>query len=98
MGANITKVSGERKQDFSGEISINANIVIQSIEKIKETTTDLGERFLYFRFIPKEKDITSFQNLGIDNEVKLKLPEIVRDFIDSKKNIVGQAKINDEIN
>ncbi len=82
---------------WEGKVAV-ISLVTESIEKIKETTTDLGERFLYFRFIPKEKDISSFQNLGINNDVKLKLPEIVKDYIDSKKDIVSQVIINDETN
>ena len=36
VGSRFTKVSGERKPDFSGDLSMKSNIQVISVDKVKE--------------------------------------------------------------
>jgi len=47
-GSRFTKISAERKKDFSGKISLNTNIKINSIEPVKDQkeVIDISYSFL----------------------------------------------------
>ncbi|MCR4285165.1 MAG: hypothetical protein NUV97_03935 [archaeon] len=45
MGSRITKVNGERVEDFDGKLEIKTNIHIISVEKIKEAKDTLKVKY-----------------------------------------------------
>ena len=81
---------------WEGKVAV-ISLVTESIEKIKETTTDLGERFLYFKFSPEEKDFSVIENFNINEEARLQIPSMVKDFINSKKEFVTRIEISKEV-
>lgn len=62
-----TGITTKKVKHWQGRVAI-ITTVTESIEKIKEKLTDLGERFLYFNFNPTVKD--NFLETNLDNKEK----------------------------
>ena len=78
-----------------GKIALIANVT-EVIERLKDSSNDLGERFLYFNYYPKvdASKIIGLQNY--DTNIKKKVQKRVIIFLESLKNNVSQFIITEE--
>lgn len=91
-----TGIDSGKFKVWEGKVAVIA-LVTEIIEKIKETSSDLGERFLYFKFSPDEKDFSVIENFNANEEARLRIPQMVREFINSKKDLVIKKEISKEV-
>ena len=82
-------------RQWNGKVAILANVT-ETIEKIKETQNDRGERFLYYRFNPGEIDYSRLELLVKSEESKEMIGNIVKEYLDECKDHLSKISISTE--
>ncbi|MHB9012511.1 MAG: hypothetical protein ACYC49_09875 [Ignavibacteriaceae bacterium] len=82
-------------ESWKGKVAV-IGLVTEAIEKIKEKTSDLGERFLYFNYYPKELTNEELQNFRPYQNAKKEASILVSEFLTIKKNDIQKIEIPKE--
>lgn len=82
-------------RQWNGKVAILATVT-ETIEKIKETQNDLGERFLYYRFSPPEIDYSRLEQLAKSEASKESIGNTVKEYLDECKNHLSETIISAE--
>jgi DNA-binding HxlR family transcriptional regulator len=90
-----TGIETGNKKVWKGKIALIVNVT-EAIEKFKNSSNDLGERFLYFNYNPKVDASRIIAMQDIDVSIKIKVQEKVKLYLESLKEKVSQFKIIDE--
>jgi|SRR3989338_10175315 len=81
IGSNITKMHGERNLDFSGNVTINSNIQINSIEKLEDSKNSLKISYLL------KIDYINLGNIEIGGNLYIQTNEdTLKKILNDKKN------------
>lgn len=82
-------------ESWKGKVAV-IGLVTEAIEKVKEKTSDLGERFLYYNYFPKELTNDELKNFIPIVEVKNNIPLIVKNYITIKKQEIEAVQLSNE--
>jgi hypothetical protein len=80
-------VDGGRKLEWEGKLGVIAGVT-EAIDQHHAVTGQLGERFLYYRCPPvnrQEQARRSFENLGRENQMRKALRDVVTEFFSTLK-------------
>ncbi len=79
--------------NWKGKVAIIANVT-QSIEKLKDRSSDLGERFIYYSFDPNvtQSSLKTYDTTDIKNS----LIEKVNEILDNSKERLTEIKLSKE--
>ena len=90
-----TGIDSGNYNTWEGKIALIA-LVTEAIEKLKEKSSDLGERFLYYNYFSKELDEESFVNRQMNDPLKKFVPDSVLEFISSRTKLITQKSVSEE--
>lgn len=82
-------------KEWEGKVAVLASVT-ESIEKIREKNTDLGERFLYYNFVPTIDDDTLLSLTFDKSDMLNEVASIVKDFIIEKSESLQEIVPNED--
>lgn len=91
-----TGIDTGKLKSWEGKIAV-ISLVTEKVEILKEKSTDLGERFLYYSYVPKYKEDKVFVRNDFNISNKENVPQIVKEFLDSKRIVLSKYSINSEL-
>lgn len=91
----ITGMDTGKANIWKGKVVV-IGLVTDAIEPEIESSSELGERFLYFKFNPKEITPLELSQFQKNNKAKNEVQDLVKKFLEEKKNELSVIKISNE--
>lgn len=83
-------------REWRGKVGIIATVT-EAIERIKESQSDLGERFLYYAYSPSVIEFSQLESLNKSEELKIEVGLDVFEYLNNCKEELVQVEMTKEI-
>ena len=90
-----TGIDSGKFKPWEGKVAI-ISLVTEAIEKIKEKESDLGERFLYYNYNPRDLTNDEIQGFTPNESSRLNVPKKVKEYLSTVRDRISKVNLSKE--